>query len=375
MTRMGMHALASQTIIIYNASHTYCSHPCVTRLANGDWLIAFCESVQREPFLHPPSDPRFLNVVTRSRDRGKTWEQPQVAPGYERYGVETPGIAQLSNGDVLLNQWRFLWYPIDLARKLWSEGREEYFVADPQDGRWRPARQEEDWEAHPYPYARADGGSFVHISTDNGHTWELSVPIDIEPYRGAFSPKGAIELGNGDVVLALGSHEHDPLAASFVVRSSDKGRSWQRPVEAARVSGLLFSEPSVVSTSRDGLLLLSREEVSGCVHQSESTDGGLTWSAATQLPFSGYPVHCIRLLDGRLVMVYGRRREPFGICATVSEDDGASWAPERIIRDDLPNENLGYPSVIEYEPGELFVAYYGEDEGGITCIQGSYLGL
>ncbi len=375
MTRRDSSLLAARTVIVARVPHIYCSHPCITGLANGDWLVAFCESVQREPFLHPPSDPRFLNVVTRSQDRGTTWEQPQVAPGYERFGVETPGIAQLSNGDVLLNQWHFLWYPVDLAKKLWSEGRQECFVADPGSGQWRPARHDDDWERHPYPYARADGGSFVHISTDNGHTWELSVPLDIGPYRGAFSPKGAIELSNGEVVLALGSHEHDPSAASFVVRSSDHGRSWQRPTEAARVPGLIFSEPSVVATSNDRLLLMSREEVNGCVYQSDSADGGLTWSAPTQLPFSGYPVHCIRLLDGRLVMVYGRREEPFGIGAVISEDDGVSWGPELVIRDDLANDNLGYPSVIEYQPGRLFTAYYGEDHDGVTCIQGTYFEL
>ncbi|MGH9245335.1 MAG: sialidase family protein [Acidimicrobiales bacterium] len=365
----------SQTVIVYKAPHVYCSHPCVTRLVTGDWLIAFCESVQREPFLHPPSDPRFLNVVTRSRDQGRTWEQPQVAPGYERYGVETPGIAQLSNGDVLLNQWHFVWYPVDLAKKLWSQGRHECFVADPGTSRWNPARHDDDWERHPYPYARADGGSFVHISTDNGHTWELSVPLDIGPYRGAFSPRGAVELSNGDVVLALGSHEHDPSAATFVVRSSDKGRSWQRPVQAARVPGLVFSEPSVVATSDDRLLLMSREEVNGCVYQSQSADGGLTWSTPKRMPFSGYPVHCIRLLDGRLVMVWGRRQEPFGIRAAISEDDGASWGPEIVIRDKMANDNLGYPSVIEYQPGHLFVAYYGEGRDGVTCIQGTYFEL
>ncbi|NIO08027.1 MAG: hypothetical protein GTO40_08505, partial [Deltaproteobacteria bacterium] len=92
-------------------------------------------------------------------------------------------------------------------------GQQRCFVSIAGAG-WRPAQTEKDWEGYPYPYARADGGAFVHISGDNGRTWELTVPVDIAPYQGAFRPKGAIELSNGDILLALGSHDHDPLGAS-----------------------------------------------------------------------------------------------------------------------------------------------------------------
>jgi hypothetical protein len=73
-----------------------------------------------------------------------------------------------------------------------------------------------------------------------------------------------------------------------------------------------------------------------------------------------------------VVIVWGRRREPFGIRAAISEDGGRSWGPEIVIRDDLPNDNLGYPSVIEYAPGRLFTAHYGEDSDGVTGIHGTY---
>jgi hypothetical protein len=253
--------------LIYKAPHTYNSHPCITKLANGDWLVAFSHSTQRQPpFIHPPNDPQFINLICRSRDQGRTWEPPHVAPSCDWYGVETPGITQISNGDVLLNQWRFLWQPVEAAKRLWAAKGQRWFVVNPKTSRWQAAESESDWERHPLPYARADGGAFVHISTGNGHTWDLTMPIDIAPYQGAFSPKGAIELSNGDLVLALGSHEHDPLAASFIVRSTDKGRSWQKPVEAARVPGLIFSEPSVVETRSGKLLLMSRDEITGYIY-------------------------------------------------------------------------------------------------------------
>ncbi len=367
------------TILLHRDRHAYSSHPCVTRLANGEWLVAFCESMRREPFfLHPPSDPRYLNLVCRSYDRGETWDEPRVAPSYDWYGAETPGIAQISNEDVLLNQWRYLWYPMEEAQKLWSAGRHELYVcdpvADPHAHRWRPARSDEDWEQHPFPYARADGGAYVHSSSDGGYTWDRTVSIDVAPYRGAFSPNGVIELASGELLLALGSQDHDPLAATFVVRSRDRGQSWDPPAEVAREPNRVFSEPSAVETESGKLLVFSREEVTRHVHLSESPDG-LTWSEPRQLPFWGYPTHAIRLGDGRLLVVYGRRREPFGIRAVLSEDEGDTWGPELVIRDDLPNENLGYPSVIEYSPGKLFTVYYGEDGDGVTCIQGTYFSV
>ena len=141
----------------------------------------------------------------------------------------------------------------------------------------------------------------------------------------AFSPKGVIELSNGDLILALGSHDHDPTRAIFLVRSWDRGRSWRDPVEVAHTPELAFSEPSVSELRSGKLLLMSREEVTGYIHQSESTDGGFTWSTPVRLPFWGYPTHCIRLMDDRVLIVYGRRKRPFGIRAAVSEDDGQTW--------------------------------------------------
>ena len=365
-----MQATVGRTIIIYKAQHAYSSHACITRLPDGDWLVAFAQSLERVPHMHPPGDPQFLNFITRSRDQGATWEAPRVAPGYDWHGVEVPGISALSSGEVLLNQWRFLWYPLEQAQALAARGEREIFVRAQRH--WQPLRSAADWERHPYPYARAEGGAWVHVSSDGGRTWEHTAEVAIAPYQGAFSPKGALELANGDLLLALGSHDHCPLEASFCVRSRDRGRSWGAPVEVARKQGLIFSEPSAAQTASGTILVASREENHGHVHLSASRDGGATWEPPRELPVWGYPSHCVALADGRVVIVYGRRRAPFGIRAIVSADDGASWSDEIVIRADLPNGNLGYPAAIEYQPGKLFTAYYGEDRDDVTCIQGTW---
>ena len=48
---------------------------------------------------------------------------------------------------------------------------------------------------------------------------------------------------------------------------------------------------------------------------------------------------------------------------------------EIVVRDDMLNWDLGYPTTIEYAPNRLFVCYYGEEPDGINCIQGTYVDL
>lgn len=357
----------------------YSSHPSIARTRAGDWLLVFSRSGDPEgSLIHPPNDPRFVNVITRSTDEGRSWSTPKVVPGESWTGVECSGITELTDGTILLNQFRFEWRPVDAARRLWAQGMLRPFILDPDEQRWRPVADERDWAYHTLPYVRADDGSYVHRSMDGGERWETT-RLDIAPYQGAFSPKGAVELADGEVVLALGSHEHDPLASTLLVRSSDSGRTWSRAVEVASVRGLVFSEPTVVATGADRLLVFSREETTGFVYQSVSMDRGHTWLPPERLRLWGHPTHAHRLDDGRVIIVYGVRRRPFGINASLSEDEGRTWGPEIAIRSGLIDTrngfNLGYPSVIEYGPGELFVAYYAEDGIGVVGILGTYVSI
>jgi hypothetical protein len=62
--------------------------------------------------------------------------------------------------------------------------------------------------------------------------------------------------------------------------------------------------------------------------------------------------------DGRVVCVYGYRTMPSGVRYKVSEDGGRTWGREYILRDDGGSWDVGYPRVIEVEPGKLLAVYY-----------------
>ncbi len=356
-------------VTVYRDPAAYTSHPCVTRLANGDLLVAFNESLPRRPWLHPPTDPRYVNLVARSRDGGQTWLAPRVAPSYEVTGVECPSITQLSSGAVVLVQWQFRWYPLETARKLArSDDSPDILLPLSRDSRGKRPTTDADWGNSAFPWARADRGLLISISTDDGATWDQTVVASTAPFRRGYSPRPPCELPDGSVLLALGSH--DEQGAIYVLRSADGGRSWDPPVVVS--DGPPMGEPTIAALPSGKLIVLSRER-SGFLHQNDSYDGGRTWTPTRRTPIWGFPPHLLRLSDGRLLVVYGIRRPPFGVRACLSADDGETWDydHELVIRDDMLNENLGYPTAVELPDGQIFAAYYGEDAAGVTHIVGS----
>ena len=72
---------------------------------------------------------------------------------------------------------------------------------------------------------------------------------------------------------------------------------------------------------------------------------GNTWAPPFATPLWGFPPHLALLADGRVLCTYGYRRPPYGERACLS-DDGVSWSlrQEVVLRDDVPNGDLGYPA-------------------------------
>lgn len=369
-------ARGARHAILHKDQFAYSAHPHIAVAANGDWVVVFNKAPRRPFRLHPPEDPLYCNFVMRSSDEGRTWSAPEVAPDYGWDGVECAGLTTLLDGRMILNQWRFRWYPLGLARRLRTQETLVFPEIFLHTSAQSPEHDGEAYGAVPpqelTPWARGGGDTFVHTSDDFGQSWTSTHRIDMAPYVGGYGMRGACQLANGDLLLPLSDVPN--YRTVLVIRSSDGGRNWGPPVEAASAPDKEFEEPSLVCLAGGRLLMLLRENVSRHLHQTLSEDDGNSWSSPCPLPITGYPPHLLRLPGGRILCTYGWRQADFSIRAVLSEDEGATWGIDQAIciRGGLPNKDLGYPSTVVCSDGALFTVYYGQDRDGVTCIQGTW---
>jgi len=342
-------------IIVYRNEYAYCAWPEVKISKNGEWIIAFCEGMRRRRITH--RDPTAHNVILRSKNQGRTWElYPQVVPNYDFYGMDDPGLAQLSNGDLLMNAQKFFYVNIDAKERIPNY---KHYMS--------PGLPEASW-------VWSHGPTYVHRSVDGGHTWIETV----QAHDHLSTLREIVELNDGTLLLPCYDETQEPSPA-IVLKSKDGGKTWGEPSIIARDEVIGFYEPALLSLPSGKIIAMLRTHEPGGWHlyQCDSHDGGVTWSKPKKTPMWGYPAHLLRLSDARILCVYGYRRPPYGIRACLSHDDGETWDIENeiVIRDDFPNADLGYPTSVQLEDETIFTAYYGQDKDGVTCIWGSYYKL
>jgi hypothetical protein len=99
----------------------------------------------------------------------------------------------------------------------------------------------------------------------------------------------------------------------------------------------------------------------------ESEDGGVTWEllskvadtdAGNELSKNGNPPSLVCLRDGRLIVTYVYRSEPYSLRARISRDSGATWGPEVFLRDDGVTWDGGYSRSVQRPDGKIVTVYY-----------------
>ena len=102
--------------------------------------------------------------------------------------------------------------------------------------------------------------------------------------------------------------------------------------------------------------------------QSESLNGGRTWSTPHEIGVWGLPSHLLKLNDGSLLMTYGHRRQPFGNQVRLSRDEGTSWSEALLLSGESANGDLGYPSTVELDDNALLSVWYELPENGNRAV-------
>ena len=198
----------------------------------------------------------------------------------------------------------------------------------------------------------------LHISRseDNGISWSTSLAnVDGRESWPVVSPFGRIvTLEGGTVVMPV----HD-AETSYVIRSHDDGHTWVDPVAIA--DG--YNETSISDLGDGRMLAVLRDYDLAVTSQSDSEDGGYTWSKPRRLTGPAeHPADVIKLKDGRVLMTYSRRVTPWGILGMISNDDGKTWDENnRILLTADSGIDQGYPSTLQREDGAIVTVYYSSE--------------
>jgi NADH dehydrogenase FAD-containing subunit len=317
----------------------------LARRKDGELLLAF--SGGREAHVCPFGRLEFM----RSKDHGATWGWPQVlldSPIDDR----DAGVIETNAGSILVTHFTSLAYePILERAERTPVGQPGGFAEQKLIDEWRAARDRLTPEQR-----RSELGCFLIRSTDGGVTWSQRMRVPVN------SPHGPVVMRNGRLLYAgKAIWGNDKVG---VCESLDDGLTWSWLAELPVRDGdemRQYHELHMVEASNGDLICHIRNEnrqSDGETLQSESTDGGKTWSVPHTIGVWGIPSHLLRLSDGRLLMSYGYRRPPFGNQARVSANNGTTWSEPIVMSADGITGDLGYPSTVECDDGTLVTVWY-----------------
>ena len=212
------------------------------------------------------------------------------------------------------------------------------------------------------------------ISTDNGHTWELTQTLAPPPGKVGFTPFGDVCTAQGACYAAGYTREYEGgymvTTASHVYRSNDDGRTWDylSTIEDGdcNETDLLLCDTgpwlAAVRTGdayRPGMILPRRQPY---VRLYMSDDCGASWSYRCDLSYPGHhPPHLLRLADGRILLTHGARNVSLcGVMGRICDTNGESWSAPFVLVGDLLSRDCGYPSSVQLATGEIVTAYYSQ---------------
>lgn len=337
----------------------------VRLLSNGDLVAVYNE--ERFHFHHDTGQ----TVLIRSRDGGETWtDRTVVLPYTATTGNWDCGICELPGGDLLVN-FTLCGY---FKRGIRSE-----------QPSWAMGPSTEAWGDWTWTY-RLKGwlGTYVVRSSDGGETWSDLIPVNARPLKHAGCRLGAWTMPGGELLLGvygrIRGYEEEGEGESTraaLLRSDDGGENWEyySTMGYDPASIVDFEEPAIARLADGRMLGMLRTHVNPSGDAKNlamviSEDDGFSWTPPRFTTIWGYPAELITLQDGRILMIYGYRRPPYGVRGVISED-GVTWdrRDEFVIREGgvpakiNPNnsgiyQHIGYPSVAQLPDGRVVCMYH-----------------
>jgi hypothetical protein len=229
-------------------------------------------------------------------------------------------------------------------------------------------------------YVDDDARSFI-LSYDRGKTWHgphgfgqlLSTsPLDGKEFT---SRTDYIVNSSKEAFFFMSSRNNgwiDKEDYTYMAKSSDGGATFSFVSRIAPGDLDRNVMPSSVRVSPTRLVTCvrrNRDKNDTWIECYRSEDDGASWSSTGQVDDTGVrngnPPALVRTPNGRLVCVYGVRRDQrSSISAKVSSDDGKRWSIEQRLRSDFVgpdafgDTDLGYPRAFVRPDGKVVAVYY-----------------
>lgn len=206
------------------------------------------------------------------------------------------------------------------------------------------------------------GPSRFYYSTDRGRSWKGPYALPDLGTPGIAARTDYIVDGPKTMTIFLtAAKTNNKEGRVIAARTTDGGKTWTRlgyvhDEPADNDYGIM---PSTVRLSPTSLLTTVRFR--RWIEAYRSDDNGVTWKGVTRaVPDTGRgnPPSLVKLKDGRLVITYGYRAEPYGIRARISKDEGKTWDDEVVLRSDGGTWDLGYTRTVQRPDGKLVTVYY-----------------
>lgn len=333
-----------QDLVAYANPGDYASFPQLVRTDDALVLLFQVQNLTKLRAMaeHPHYEKAAVPRWATSQDGGLTWAVQETCPTLGPVRDISYSSAPLKDGGGVS-----LTFSDEPLRAIIQRGRIEY---------------------RPYQETKAEIGE-QHLITDLG------------PFE-RFYPHGVRRMQDG-AILAAGyvtfkSPEGCAKTTVAFLASTDEGRTWRYRAHIPNTNRFDFSEPDVIETRDGRLVALLRVDwdmvpveqrpdeakvgYGYFLYQTESADGGRTWSAPVQLSLWGHPPHLLRLTSGNILLVYSYRRPPWEVRAILSRDEGRTWdlTTLRTLHTFTPgNYDMGYPVATQLPDGSIVCAFYG----------------
>ncbi|MDM9627739.1 sialidase family protein [Rhizobium sp. S152] len=314
----------------------------------GEALVVFADGrLGSQGDLHARDRSRnFPPRQARSKDGGRSWSVEDFQgciPGGENLSADEHVVKHLQSGPRLRGRrFKQLMSPIEFLDP-------ESIFLEARTGLGKDAR------------------SWFYVSRSRGASWDGPFDFNGLELDGLATRTDIVPVSSDHALFMMTCSKPDGEEGRIVcVETVDGGRSFHAKCWLPYESDSYSIMPSSIQLKDGSIFTVVRRgrgtNENGWLEAFKSDDLGASWHPMGRPVHNtgrgGNPPSLSLLPDGRVVLVYGARIEPYGIRMKLSHDAGESWSEEVIVGIEAPLPDLGYPRSALLRDGSLLIVYY-----------------